>query len=182
MKRLAVFVVLILGLLPSARAQENPDDQYLIIYALMQQADAFDNSGEPRRALNDYVEAQNSLQKFHTAFPDWSPKIINFRLDYLAEKIAETTAKLPPVPQAGTPAPVVPAPATTRCAAPGRRGGQRRTGIATRRPARADQTAANRQRNVAGQIEGGPGGAAGDGVTGRICPGPGATPVFDEGK
>jgi cytochrome c-type biogenesis protein CcmH/NrfG len=118
MKRLAVFVVLILGLLPLARAQENPDDQYLIIYALMQQADAFDNSGEPRRALNDYVEAQNSLQKFHTAFPDWSPKIINFRLDYLAEKIAETTAKLPPVPQAGTPAPVVPAPATPGAPAP----------------------------------------------------------------
>ena len=112
MKRLAVFVVLILGLLPSARAQENPDDQYLIIYALMQQADAFDNSGEPRRALNDYVEAQNNLQKFHTAFPDWSPKIINFRLDYLAEKITEMTAKLPPVPPAGTPAPVVPASAT----------------------------------------------------------------------
>ncbi len=111
MKRLAVFVVLILGLLPPARAQENPDDQYLIIYALMQQADAFDNSGEPRRALDDYVEAQNDLQKFHTAFPDWNPKIINFRLDYLAEKTAEMTAKLPPVPQAGTPAPVVSAPA-----------------------------------------------------------------------
>jgi Flp pilus assembly protein TadD len=115
MKRLAVFVVLMLGLLPMARAQENPDDQYLIIYALMQQADAFDNSGEPRRALDDYVEAQNSLQKFHTAFPDWSPKIVNFRLDYLAEKIAEVTAKLPAIPSTppgGTPPPAASAPVT----------------------------------------------------------------------
>ncbi len=110
MKRLAVFVVMILGLLPPARAQENPDDQYLIIYALMQQADTFDNAGEPRRALDDYVEAQNDLQRFHTAFPDWNPKIINFRLDYLAEKIAEMTAKLPAtnLPPAAAPAPVTP--------------------------------------------------------------------------
>jgi cytochrome c-type biogenesis protein CcmH/NrfG len=110
MKRLAVFVVLILALLPSARAQENPDDQYLIIYALMQQADTFDNAGEPRRALDGYAEAQKDLQRFHTAFPDWNHKIINFRLDYLAEKIAEMTAKLPATktPSVAAPAPVTP--------------------------------------------------------------------------
>jgi Flp pilus assembly protein TadD len=95
MKRLAVFVILILALLLPARAQENPDDQYLIIYALMQQADTYDNSGEPRRALDDYVEAQTNLQKFQKVFPDWSPNIVNFRLNYLAEKIAEATARLP---------------------------------------------------------------------------------------
>ena len=111
MKRLAVFVVLILGLSLPARAQENPDDQYLIIYALMQQADTFDNSGEPRRALDDYVEAQNDLQRFHTAFPDWNPRIVNFRLDYLADKIAEMTAKLP--------SPNPPPPAVSASAAPG---------------------------------------------------------------
>jgi len=55
MKCLAVFAVLFatLSLSPMARAQGNPDDQYLIIYALIQQADAFENSGEPRRALDD---------------------------------------------------------------------------------------------------------------------------------
>ena len=108
-KRLAVFVfgVLTLLLSPMARAQSNPDDQYLIIYALMQQADAFDSSGEPRRALDDYTEAQSDLQKFQRVFPDWNPRIVNFRLSYMAEKIAEVTAKLPSIPQAGTaPAPV----------------------------------------------------------------------------
>jgi tetratricopeptide (TPR) repeat protein len=118
-KRLAVFVFWVLTLLvsPLARAQSNPDDQYLIIYALIQQADTFDSKGEPRRALDDYNEAQSDLQKFQRVFPDWNPKIVNFRLSYLAEKITEATAKLPvpkppPVVVAVTPGPVSAAPAT----------------------------------------------------------------------
>ncbi len=115
MKRLAGFVVLILGLSLPARAQENPDDQYLIIYALMQQADAFGNSGAPRRALDDYAEAQNDLQRFQKVFPDWNPRIVNFRLDYLADKIAEMTARLP---SANTVPVAVSAPATSGTPAP----------------------------------------------------------------
>jgi len=114
MKRLAVFAVFVLALslLPTARAQENPDDQYLVIYALIQQADTFNNSGESRRALDDYVEAQTDLQKFHRIFPDWYPKIVDFRLNYLADKIAEVTPKLPVIPPSGTPPPAAAAPAT----------------------------------------------------------------------
>ncbi|HXR48627.1 MAG TPA: tetratricopeptide repeat protein [Candidatus Limnocylindrales bacterium] len=124
MKCLAVFAVLFaaLSLSPRARAQENPDDQYLIIYALIQQADAFENSGEPRRALDDYAGAQNDLQSFQRVFPDWNPRIVNFRLNYLAAKIAEVTAKLPstntPPPTAAVPAaPGVPPMATNAAAA-----------------------------------------------------------------
>jgi Flp pilus assembly protein TadD len=97
MKYLSAFVVLALALsfLPEVHGQENPDDQYLVIYGLIQQADSFDSSGEPRRALEDYTEAQNRLQKFQTVFPDWNPKIVSFRMDYLADKIAEDQAKLP---------------------------------------------------------------------------------------
>ncbi len=104
MKRLVVFMsfVLALSLLP-ARAQQNPDDQYLIIYALMQQADTLENSGDLHQALADYVETRNELEKFRKVFPDWNPKIVNFRLDYLAEKIAAVTARLPAAPQSETP-------------------------------------------------------------------------------
>ncbi len=124
MKRLAGFAVLFaaLSLSPMARAQGNPDDQYLIIYAMMQQADAFDNSGESRRAFEGYTGAQNDLQKFQRVFPDWNPRIVNFRLNYLAEKIAEVTAKLPstnaPPPTAAVPAkPGAPVAGTTTIAA-----------------------------------------------------------------
>jgi tetratricopeptide (TPR) repeat protein len=112
MKRLVVFLVLALALLlPQARAQQNPDDQYVAIYVLMQQADMLDNSGDLNRALAGYVEAQNRLGRFQKTFPEWNPNIVNFRLDYLAQKIAGMTAQLPAIPQGETPSPAAPVPA-----------------------------------------------------------------------
>jgi tetratricopeptide (TPR) repeat protein len=110
MKRLVTFVisVLSLSLLPMAHAQQSSDDQYLVIYTLMRQADQFDNTGEPRLALNDYIKAQTDLESFHRVFPEWHPDIVNFRLKYLADKIAEATAQLP-----ATNAPPLTASATT---------------------------------------------------------------------
>jgi tetratricopeptide (TPR) repeat protein len=119
MKRSVVFVGLALALLlPQARAQQNPDDQYVVIYSLMQQAEMLENSGNLPQALADYVEAQNELGKFEKVFPDWNPKIVNFRLSYLAEKIGETTDKLPAAPKNETPPSVAPAPVPSDKATP----------------------------------------------------------------
>ena len=110
-KRLVALLILILAArLPPARAQQGPDDQYIIIYSLMQQADSLDSSGQPRQALAQYVQVQGELQKFQKIYPDWNPRIVNFRLNYLAGKIAEVTTKLPVVPQSGTPPPAPPPP------------------------------------------------------------------------
>jgi tetratricopeptide (TPR) repeat protein len=96
MKRLVASVGLFLAVMsPEARAQDTPDDQYVIIYSLMQQADGLENSGEPRQALAQYVETQAELQRFQKIFPDWHPNIIAFRLNYLADKIAEISAEAP---------------------------------------------------------------------------------------
>jgi len=79
-----------------ARAQSSgPDDQYIILYSLMQRADNLESSGQPRQALDQYVQVQAELQQFARIYPDWNPRIVNFRLNYLAEKIAEVTQKLP---------------------------------------------------------------------------------------
>ncbi len=111
MKRLVALLILILAAqLPSARAQQGPDDQYIVIYTLMQQADLLDSSGQPRQALAQYIQVQGELQKFQKIYPDWSPRIVSFRMNYLAEKIAEETAKLPVVPQSGAPPPAPLAP------------------------------------------------------------------------
>jgi tetratricopeptide (TPR) repeat protein len=111
MKRLFALLILILAaLLPPARAQQGPDDQYIVIYSLMQQADTLDSSGQPRQALAQYVQVQGELRKFQNIYPDWNPRIVNFRLNYLMEKIAEVTAKLPVIPQNGTPSPALPPP------------------------------------------------------------------------
>jgi Flp pilus assembly protein TadD len=111
MKRLVALLILTLAAqLPPARAQQGPDDQYIIIYSLMQQADSLDSSGQPRQALAQYLQVQGELQRFQKIYPDWNPRIVSFRLNYLVEKIAEVTAKLPVVPQSGTPPPAPPAP------------------------------------------------------------------------
>lgn len=108
MKHIAALVaalLLVFMRLPS-QAQQAPDDQYVIIYGLMQRADALNDSKQIRPALEAYVEAQNQLQKFNRLFPTWNPKIVTYRLNYIAQKIAEVTGKLP---VAVAPAPAPPA-------------------------------------------------------------------------
>jgi len=95
-KRLGALLILLAALAPTARAQGGgPDDQYIIIYSLLQQADSLENSGQPRQAMTQYLEVQAALQRFGTLYPDWNPRIVNFRINYVAEKIAEVTTKIP---------------------------------------------------------------------------------------
>jgi tetratricopeptide (TPR) repeat protein len=99
MKFFAALVIILLAAgLSSARAQQGADDQYLTLYGLMQQADGLAASGQPRRALDQYVEVQGELQKFQKIFPDWNPTIVKFRLKYLAGKITDLTAQVPATP------------------------------------------------------------------------------------
>ena len=97
MKRIAAFLVLLLtaGML-TARAQQNADSQYLNLYGAIQQADDLAGSGDLRQALAKYTELQAQLHQFQNAFPNWNPGIVTFRLKYLADKISELTAQLPP--------------------------------------------------------------------------------------
>jgi len=112
MKRLAAFAILFLMVaLSPARAQNGTDDQYIIIYSYIQQADSLYGSGQPRDALKEYAEAQGELQRFQKVYPDWNPNIVNYRLNYLAEKVTELT------PQAAVIRPG--APATNAVPAPG---------------------------------------------------------------
>jgi Tfp pilus assembly protein PilF len=100
MKWFSVVVALLLGL-SGARA-EGPDDQYVRIYNLIQEADKLNSSGQPSEALRKYTEAQTALQGIQKGYPDWNSKVVNFRLNYLAAKIAALPAQAP--------APVTPTP------------------------------------------------------------------------
>jgi tetratricopeptide (TPR) repeat protein len=94
MKYFAALVIAFFLAVPAVHAQQSPDDQYVIIYVLIQQGDANLNAGEPKQALGDYVEAQHELKQFQQVYSDWNPMIVNYRLNYLAEKIAALTPRV----------------------------------------------------------------------------------------
>jgi tetratricopeptide (TPR) repeat protein len=94
MKYFAALVIAFFLAIPAVHAQQSPDDQYVIIYVLIQQGDANLNAGEPKQALGDYVEAQHELKQFQQVYSDWNPMIVNYRLNYLAEKIAALTPRV----------------------------------------------------------------------------------------
>ena len=66
---------------------EGPDDQYIRIYNLIREADNYLESGIPREAYTRYVEAQKALQNFKNNFPSWNSEIVEFRLQYVTQKI-----------------------------------------------------------------------------------------------
>jgi hypothetical protein len=115
MKWFSVIMVLLLAL-SGARA-EGPDDQYVAIYNLIQDADSQNSSRQFSRALTRYREAQSALAKFQKDYPDWNPKVVGYRLNYLAGSIE---AVLPKVPAAAAPSPrpATPGPARAPGAGP----------------------------------------------------------------
>ena len=105
MKQLFAFFVLVLAVGAMPGWAQSVDDQYVGIYNLIQQADGLADT-QPTEALTKYLAAQTSLQRLQSLNPDWNPKVVNFRLTYLADKIAELpSAKPKPAAPVFTPAP-----------------------------------------------------------------------------
>jgi tetratricopeptide (TPR) repeat protein len=84
---------------------EGPDDQYVGIYTLIQEADKLAQLEQPAQALAKYQEAQNSLLRFQKGYPDWNAEVVKFRLNYVASRIGELSAKVPAKTQAENPTP-----------------------------------------------------------------------------
>lgn len=109
MKRfLAVAGVVLLFACGAARAA-GPDQQYVELYGLIQEADKLAEAGQTRFAVTKYLEAQTGLKNLQTTYPDWNSKIVGFRLDYVASKLEPLTQKV--ASGAAGPAPVVTSPA-----------------------------------------------------------------------
>ncbi len=74
----------------TARAQIR-DDEYLRIYNIIQQADTLNSSGDTNAAKAKYLEAQNALRNFQWSNPNWYTKVVTYRMNYVAQKIAALT-------------------------------------------------------------------------------------------
>ena len=115
MKRRIVFLGVLLASLFLVRA-EGPDDIYVRIYYLIQDADNLNERGDPRQAAAKYLEAQSALRQLKTLHPTWNEKVVNFRLNYIASKLDPLMQRAPAAatPPATPPAqPAPPGPVTT---------------------------------------------------------------------
>ena len=86
-------LALLLGLSP-VRA-DGPDDEYMQIYNLIQQADTLATSGKPTSAKAKYQEAQTALKSFQKDYPEWNVKLVAYRLNYVVGKLVALTQKPP---------------------------------------------------------------------------------------
>jgi hypothetical protein len=81
-----------------------PDEEYVELYGTIQEADKFNAAGQTRAAVTKYLEAQVGLKNLQTAFPDWNPKIVQYRIQYIGSRLEPLTQK-PATAVAGAPAP-----------------------------------------------------------------------------
>jgi len=102
-------VALALLLLPAVGVRAaGPDDQYLGIYYLIQEADAAQSAGRNKDALARYQDALTSLQRLQRVNPTWQPTVVNYRLNYLNNRLAllnALTANAKPEAKASTATP-----------------------------------------------------------------------------
>jgi tetratricopeptide (TPR) repeat protein len=96
--RVVLIAALLLCLAPVTHAA-TAEDRYVEIYTWIEQADALLNEGQLRLAAEKYRDAQTALKDLQKNHPAWHPRILSFRLDYVAGKLAQLG------PQAPSPAP-----------------------------------------------------------------------------
>lgn len=87
MHRIFVFASALLFALALPLAAAGPDDEFIEIYGLIQQADSLNTSGQSTPARQKYEQAETALKKFQKAHPSWNVKLIQFRLNYVAKKL-----------------------------------------------------------------------------------------------
>lgn len=103
MKRLFALLMAVLFVLPAAQAQRL-DDEYVQLFNLIQDADSM-SSAQPSQALLKYRQAQQGLERLQRSSPDWNPKVVAFRLSYVASKIAALAPQTPAPAELSQPGP-----------------------------------------------------------------------------
>jgi hypothetical protein len=75
-----------------ARAGD-PDEDYLKIYSQIEDAESLETGGQATQALAKYREAAKALALFARSHPDWNAKVVNTRLNRLADSISVLSAR-----------------------------------------------------------------------------------------
>jgi hypothetical protein len=78
----------------SAGKADEQGDEYLRIFQNIQAADTLEATGKALAALAKYQQAYADLVKLHKTYPHFEKEMVDFRLNYLAQKVTELNEKL----------------------------------------------------------------------------------------
>ena len=76
------------------QAPEKPDDVYLEAYITMRDAVDLERAGDLQEAAGQFALAQQLFARVQSEWPEWNPAMVKYRLEKLAESIADLNAKL----------------------------------------------------------------------------------------
>ncbi len=91
--RLTYTFVVLLALLSPLLAQVSPQDQFLQLYFSLQEAERLEQDGQLATARDRYKDVADKLDNLKKDHPEWEPGIVNFRIKFVADKIAQLTDK-----------------------------------------------------------------------------------------
>lgn len=83
---LGLILVLVCLATGIAQAAVSPQDRYLQIYLLIQEADKLEISGQKASARERYQVSLERLKRLQSDYSDWEPTIVKYRLRYCEEK------------------------------------------------------------------------------------------------
>ena len=81
-------VALFVAFIVFAKAAPTPQDQFLQIYFLLQEAENLEKSAQKNSAITRYQEVEKRLKSLKESNSQWEPVIVNFRLKYVRDKLA----------------------------------------------------------------------------------------------
>jgi len=90
----------------------SPQDQFLQLYFSLQEAQQLEDKQQFASARDHYKDINEKLETLKKSYPDWEPTIVNFRIKFVRDKLAELADKKDAAPAkpapSSTPAPTVP--------------------------------------------------------------------------
>jgi len=111
MKHVSLLLCLACLALASPRAwAAAADELYVPVFNTILQGDTLREAGQGKQALEKYLTAQEGLKKIQAAYKTWEPKLVDFRLKYLADAITKLNVQFPGT---SVPKPVIPLSQTT---------------------------------------------------------------------
>jgi len=79
--------------------QAGPDEDYISLYQAIEEGDQAIANGQTNIARDKFSQAEQALKKLKATYPSWNEKTVDFRLQYVSDRLAKLG------PKATTPAP-----------------------------------------------------------------------------